>query len=394
MSISGWRLARDHRAAAFVSIHLNASDRHTAQGTETWLHTRHSARSKRLADHVQARVLAVTKLRDRGVKAKGLGVLSPNSHDPQTACCLVEVSFLDRVDEEQKLLKPDYQNAVASAIGDAVGDYLAAPAASSAMAEAVAREAEFEDAIAAAAVARRPARSKVPRTKPAAKPRARHAASALRSGGEQHRAGRPKDAARNAPSDRVSAENSYIFAEVLTPKRQELLHELVPTAPLVAMLVTSTAAQTQSELRDVQAAAGKLGQQVRIFNVSSDGEIDAAFAAIVDQQIGGLIVQPDQFFTVRRDQLVLLTTRHAIPTIFGWREFAVAGGLMSYGTSLRAAYRQIAMYAGRILKGEKPADLPVQQATAFEMVVNLKAAKALGVTIPTGILLRADEVIE
>jgi len=99
MSISGWRLARDHRAAAFVSIHLNASDRHTAQGTETWLHTRHSARSKRLTDHVQARVLAVTKLRDRGVKAKGLGVLSPNSHDPQTACCLVEVSFLDRADE-------------------------------------------------------------------------------------------------------------------------------------------------------------------------------------------------------------------------------------------------------------------------------------------------------
>jgi putative ABC transport system substrate-binding protein len=185
-----------------------------------------------------------------------------------------------------------------------------------------------------------------------------------------------------------------VFSEVLTPKRQELLRELVPTAPLVAMLVTPTAAQTQSELRDVKAAAGKLGQQVRIFNVSSDGEIDAALAAIVDQRIAGLIVQPDQFFTIRREQLVLLTTRHAIPTIFGWREFVVAGGLMSYGTSLRTGYRQVAMYAGRILKGAKPADLPVQQATAFEMVVNLKAAKALGVTIPTGILLRADEVIE
>ena len=140
--------------------------------------------------------------------------------------------------------------------------------------------------------------------------------------------------------------------------------------------------------------ARTLGQQVRIFNVSSDGEIDAAFVTIVDQRIGGLIVQADQFFTVRRDQLVLLTTRHAIPTIFGWREFVVAGGLMSYGTSLRAAYRQLAIYAGRILKGEKPTDLPVQQATAFETVVNLKAAKAIGVTIPTGILLRADEVIE
>jgi putative ABC transport system substrate-binding protein len=194
------------------------------------------------------------------------------------------------------------------------------------------------------------------------------------------------------PSGNVTGLN--VFAEVLTPKRQELLHELVPKAPLVAMLVTSTAAQTESELRNVEAAAGTLGQRVHVFNVSSDGEIDAAFAAIVEQRIGGLIVQADQFFTVRRDQLVLLTTRHAIPTIFPWREFATAGGLMSYGTSLRAAYHQIAIYAGRILKGEMPADLPVQQATAFEMVVNLKAAKALGVTIPTGILLRADEVIE
>jgi len=169
---------------------------------------------------------------------------------------------------------------------------------------------------------------------------------------------------------------------------------LVPTAPLVAMLINPSAAQTPSELRDVQAAADKLGQQVRIFNVSTDRDIDAAFATIVDQRIGGLLVQTDQFFTVRRDQLVLLTTRHGIPTVFGWREFAVAGGLISYGTSLRAAYRQVALYAARILKGEKPADLPVQQATAFETVVNLKAARALGVTIPTGILLRADEVIE
>jgi putative tryptophan/tyrosine transport system substrate-binding protein len=185
-----------------------------------------------------------------------------------------------------------------------------------------------------------------------------------------------------------------VFAEVLTPKRQELLHELVPSAQLVAMLVDPTAAQTRSELPVVQAAADGIGQKVRIFNASSDREIDAALATIVDQRIGGLIVQTDQFFTVRRDQLVLLTTRHAIPTIFGWREFVVAGGLMSYGTSLRAAYRQLAIYAGRILKGEKPADLPVQQATTFEMVVNLKAARALGVTIPTAILLRADEVIE
>jgi putative ABC transport system substrate-binding protein len=185
-----------------------------------------------------------------------------------------------------------------------------------------------------------------------------------------------------------------IFSEVLTPKRQELLHELVPTAPLVAMLVNPTSDQTESELRDVQAAADKLGQQVRIFNVGTDREIDLAFAAAIDQRIGGLLVQTDQFFTRRRDQLVLLTTRHGIPTVFGFREFVMAGGLMSYGTSLRAAYRQVGIYAGRILTGEKPADLPVQQATAFETVVNLRAAKALGVTIPTTILLRADEVIE
>ena len=185
-----------------------------------------------------------------------------------------------------------------------------------------------------------------------------------------------------------------IFADMLTPKRQELLRELAPSASLVAMLINPTSAQTDSELRAVQAASDRLKQQVRIFDVRTDREIDAAFATIIDQRIGGLLVQTDPSLTVRRDQLVLLTTRHAIPAVFGFREFVMAGGLMSYGTSLRAAYRQVGIYAGRILKGEKPANLPVQQATAFEMVVNLKAAKALGVTIPTAILLRADEVIE
>jgi putative tryptophan/tyrosine transport system substrate-binding protein len=185
-----------------------------------------------------------------------------------------------------------------------------------------------------------------------------------------------------------------IFADMLTPKRQELLRELAPSASLVAMLINPTSAQTDSELRAVQAASDRLKQQVRIFDVRTDREIEAAFATMIDQRIGGLLVQTDPSLTVRRDQLVLLTTRHAIPAVFGFREFVMAGGLMSYGTSLRAAYRQVGIYVGRILKGEKPANLPVQQATAFEMVVNLKAAKALGVTIPTAILLRADEVIE
>jgi putative tryptophan/tyrosine transport system substrate-binding protein len=185
-----------------------------------------------------------------------------------------------------------------------------------------------------------------------------------------------------------------IFADMLTPKRQELLRELAPSASLVAMLINPTSAQTDSELRAVQAASDRLKQQVRIFDVRTDREIEAAFATMIDQRIGGLLVQTDPSLTARRDQLVLLTTRHAIPAVFGFREFVMAGGLMSYGTSLRAAYRQVGIYVGRILKGEKPANLPVQQATAFEMVVNLKAAKALGVTIPTAILLRADEVIE
>jgi len=185
-----------------------------------------------------------------------------------------------------------------------------------------------------------------------------------------------------------------IFSNVLNAKRQELMRELVPTAALVAMLVNPTGATTQSELREVQAAADKIGQQVRVFNASTDREIDATVATIVEQRIAGLLVQGEPFFTSRRDQLVLLTTRHAIPTIFAWREFPAAGGLMSYGTILSAAYRQVGVYAGRILKGAKPADLPVQQATAFELVINLRAAKALGLTIPTAILLRADEVIE
>jgi putative tryptophan/tyrosine transport system substrate-binding protein len=184
----------------------------------------------------------------------------------------------------------------------------------------------------------------------------------------------------------------HMLGTLLNPKRQELLHELLPTVALVAMLVNPTRASTQFELGDGQVAADKLGQQIRILNVSTDRELDAAFATIVEQRLGGLIVSGDPFFTDRRDQLVLLATRHAIPAIFAWREFAVAGGLMSYGMSLTTAYRQVGIYIGKILKGATPADLPVMQPT--ELVVNLKAAKVLGLTVPPALLARADEVIE
>jgi putative ABC transport system substrate-binding protein len=186
----------------------------------------------------------------------------------------------------------------------------------------------------------------------------------------------------------------HMLGTLLTPKRQELLHELVPTVVRVAMLVNPTRASTQFELEDVRAAADKITHQVHILNVSTDRELHAAFSIIVEQRIGGLLVSGDVFFTDRRDQLVLLTTRHAIPTVFAWREFAVAGGLMSYGMSLTTAYHQAGIYVGRILKGAKPADLPVVQPTTLELVVNLKAAKVLGLDVPPTLLARADEVIE
>jgi putative ABC transport system substrate-binding protein len=176
----------------------------------------------------------------------------------------------------------------------------------------------------------------------------------------------------------------HMLGALLNPKRQELLHELVPTVALVALLVNPTRAPTQFELGDARAAADKIGQQIRIFNVSTERELHAAFAIIVEQRIDRLIVSSDVSFTDRRYQLVLLTTRHGIPTIFAWSEFAVAGGFMSYGMSLTTAYHQAGIYVGRILRGAKPADLPVEQPTKFELVINLKAAKVLGLEVPPG----------
>jgi putative ABC transport system substrate-binding protein len=184
------------------------------------------------------------------------------------------------------------------------------------------------------------------------------------------------------------------FTVELMPKRLELLSELVPRAHGIAMLVNPKNANAERMVRDVQEAAHKKGVQLYILKADAENEIDAAFASIVDLQAGALIVGGDAFFNNRRDQLVALAALHAVPAIGPAREFAAAGGLISYGPSMTAAFRQVGGYAGRILKGEKPADLPVQQPTTFELVVNLKTAKALGLTVPSAILARADEVIE
>jgi ABC-type uncharacterized transport system substrate-binding protein len=180
----------------------------------------------------------------------------------------------------------------------------------------------------------------------------------------------------------------------LMAKRLELLSDLVPRAGVIALLVNPNSPSTEPIIRNVQEAARQKGVQLPILNAGSESEIDAAFAALVQLHAGALVVGADPFFDIRREQLVALASRHAVPAIYQWREFAEAGGLISYGTSRTAVYRQVGNYVGKILKGAKPADLPVQQPTTFELVVNLKTATALGLTVPPSILARADVVIE
>jgi len=179
----------------------------------------------------------------------------------------------------------------------------------------------------------------------------------------------------------------------LAAKQLEVLHELLRTSAAVALLVNPNTAVTEPVIKGVRDAARSLGLQLHILNASTEGEIDAAFGKLIELRAGALVVGGDPFFNSRRDQIVALAARHALPAIYEWREFVVAGGLMSYGTDLADAYRQ-GIYAGKILKGAKPADLPVERVVRLELVINLKTAKTLGLTFPITLLGRADEVIE
>jgi putative ABC transport system substrate-binding protein len=185
-----------------------------------------------------------------------------------------------------------------------------------------------------------------------------------------------------------------VMSVELMPKRFELLSELVPQARLIALLVNPDNPNAEAMIRDLEEAGQVKGVQLSILKARTEGEIDTAFDSFVQLQAGALVVSADAFFDSRRDQLVALAARRAVPAIYEWREFVAAGGLISYGPSRAAAYRQVGTYVGKILKGAKPADLPVQQPTTFELVVNLNTARALGLTVPPSILGRADEIIE
>ncbi len=196
--------------------------------------------------------------------------------------------------------------------------------------------------------------------------------------------------------DRLGANvtGATFFTALLGAKRLGLLRDLVPKAEMVGLLVNQHTSQGQGQIRDVQQAARDLGLRLLVLNGGSDEDIEAAFAGLAPQGVATLLVGADPFFDTRRDQLIALVARHRVPAVYQFRDYALAGGLMSYGANITDLYRQVGLYVGRILKGEKPADLPVMLPTKFELVINLKAAKALGIDISANLLTLADEVIE
>jgi len=186
----------------------------------------------------------------------------------------------------------------------------------------------------------------------------------------------------------------FLGGAALEAKRLELLHQLVPKATTIAYLMNPNSPNAEHQMPEVQTAAQSFGLQLHVLKATGEREIDTAFATIVQQHIGALLIASDALFFSRSVQLVALAARHSVPTSYQWREAAAAGGLMSYGASIPDAYRQSGIYTGRILRGEKPADLPVVEPTKFDLLINLKTAKALGLNVPLPLMIRADEMIE
>jgi ABC-type uncharacterized transport system substrate-binding protein len=199
-------------------------------------------------------------------------------------------------------------------------------------------------------------------------------------------------ASLNRPGGNVTGVS--FFSAKLEAKRLGILRELVPTAAMIAVLLNPKFPDVEAQSQEVQEAARSLALQIRILRASTERDLDTTFATLAELRAGGLLVGADPFLYSRRDYIVELASRHAIPAIYEQREFAVAGGLMSYGTNITDAYRQVGIYTGRVLKGEQPADLPVVQSTRFEFIINLKTAKTLNLEVPPSLSARADEVIE